>query len=328
MINADATEDKVTLSDIHDSAILSITAAENTNNVFFSSHIDKYQFVKAFYVAIINFYNSDRYDKEKNEALYLYEVFQTKFGFSMFAYDTIQTWIRFSKEEIELILTAIPTEKIKSYKEINFYDHCINLLKKAHYTLRNNPDAYDIELVKWDYSKNPYSNEEKKEAIHKAGKTNIKENPNVFRWQDFSSDRVEEFILTQKKDGVDTLHIGYRYDFGHHFDVYINGVKFLPDLYLDIGELYRSVKNNGEYELFVCSCSSQGCAGIFDTPEVTSNENTVIWKIFEPKAYIFYFELKDYYDVLSGLKEDLIHIKPVEFWIDEYYMFSRIDIFD
>ncbi len=102
----------------------------------------------------------------------------------------------------------------------------------------------------------------------------------------------------------------------------------MSDLYLDIGELYRSIKNNGEYELFVCSCSSQGCAGIFDTPQVTITNDTVIWKIFEPKAYLFNFDKKDYYDVMSALKNDLLHIKSVDYWIKEYYLFSRIDIFD
>ncbi len=62
-----------------------------------------------------------------------------------------------------------------------------------------------------------------------------------------------------------------------------------------IGELARSVHQNGEYDIFTCCCGYSECAGIYRGVTVVTDGGYTVWKAFgiQPRR-IFVFESEAY----------------------------------
>jgi len=63
----------------------------------------------------------------------------------------------------------------------------------------------------------------------------------------------------------------------------IDGTEVYPGFHIDWLALVESIIHEGEYEFYVCSCGVAGCAGLFVPQEVRYENNTIIWKVVEPK---------------------------------------------
>ena len=64
------------------------------------------------------------------------------------------------------------------------------------------------------------------------------------------------------------------------YDFRIDGKPFYRCL--DLYELVRSTKGEGEFFLITCTCGEAGCAGIFDGVLVTHEGESIRWKVPTP----------------------------------------------
>jgi len=298
---------------------------------YFSANVNKYQFIQAFYAAIVDFYHSDRYDREANEAKYIYEVFYEKFRFDILSEKSISYMLTRKKVDLENLLHGIGNEPLIP-KNVSFPRQCNHIIKKA----RQNFQEYEMsDLAFWDYSDSEFSSEaEKLRAIKQAVHSNVKNSYSNFRLQEFYSEEIEEYLLegdSKHSVGHDHIHFDYTVADELRINAYINGLELFKndDIGFDIREMIRSLKKDGTYALYVCSgCGDEGCGGIFESPKVTSDNGIVIWTIYELKPYTFRFKKAQLLSAFEILKAKMLKEKTLEAWQNTSMYFNRVDFLE
>jgi len=323
-----ASYDIISLKKLNESYALTVRFDEK---VFFDAIVDKYQFIKAFYSAIVNFYHSDRYDREANEAKYIYEVFYEKFGFDILGEKSMDYMLTRNKISLENLLHGIGNEPLLP-KDVSFPRQCNHIIKNARENFHDYPMS---DLVHWDYSDAEFESiDEKTEAIKKAIMTNVKDSWSNFRLQEFYSEEIETYLLERdgkQLAGHDYIDFDYTVSDELRINVYINGVELFKDegIGFDIKEMISSLKKDGEYALYVCSgCGIEGCGGIFESPQVTSDKGIIVWTIFKPKPYTFRFKKAQLLSAFETLKEKMLKDKTLEEWKNISMYFSRVDFLE
>jgi len=319
-----ASSDIISLKKLGESYALTVRFSEK---LFFDAIVDKYQFIQAFYTAIVNFYHSDRYDREANEAKYIYEVFYEKFGFDMLGEKAMKYMLTRSKIDLENLLHGIGNEPLIP-KRVSFPRQCNHIIKKARQNFQDYPMS---DLAYWDYSDVEFeSTDAKLEAIKKAVKTNIKNSFSNFRLQEFYSEEIESYLLSRNDKyqiGHDHIHFDYTVSDELRINVYINGIELFKDegISFDIREMIHSLKKDGKYALYVCSgCGDEGCGGVFETPQITSDKGITAWRIFEPKSYTFNFKKAQLLSAFETLKVKMLKEKNLEEWKNISMYLSRV----
>lgn len=291
----------------------------------FSVVVERDIFVRAFYTSIIDFYLSGKYDSKVNEAFTLQEIFEQKFHRSILSYEVMETMLSYNKKELEFLLLGIFNESVENSQGISLKGQFDILIKIA--TAKE--DTYNDVLHWWDFRKENFSSDsEKKETLIQAIQT--QQYCYGFRLTGFRSKTIENFLLDRpvEQKEYDDIYFGFDEKDGLKFHAHINGEKFFEQYYLDIFELWNSIARQGEFQLFVCSCSAQGCAGIYKTPKVTIKGGTVIWDIFEPQRHTFRFKRCCLLNAVNELKVNMLMSKSLEAWKQEQYLFkSGIDDF-
>lgn len=99
-----------------------------------------------------------------------------------------------------------------------------------------------------------------------------------------------------------------------NIDTYINNKQLFPNLRINIFCLEESTQTSGEYSLLTCVCGDEGCAGIFRSPDVLVDNNTITWTIYEPIAYTFRFDKKTLIKTIAHLKKSLLNERSFKEW--------------
>lgn len=102
-------------------------------------------------------------------------------------------------------------------------------------------------------------------------------------------------------------------------DTYINNERIFPKLNINIFCLDNSLKESGEYPLFVCGCGDEGCGGVFRTPYVEVEEERITWFIYEPEQREFTFDKEQLTSDIRHLKRSLLNYRPSQNWYNVHY---------
>lgn len=290
--------------------------------------VERDTFVRAFYTSIIDFYLSGEYESKANEAFTLQEIFEQKFGRSILSFEVMNALFSYEKKELELLFLAISNEFVESFNIVTLKDQFDRLIRIAI----ENEVYYNDMFYWWEWETDAFVSEnEKRETIIKAIET--PQHCYGFRLTDFKSLIIEDFLLGKSLKGAieyDSIYFGFNEEDAKElrFYVMINGEDVFEKFFLDIFELWESVAKSGEYQLFVCGCGSEGCAGIFKSPKVNVDDDTVIWEIFEPERYIFRFRQSCIRSAVAELKVQMLGNRSLDIWKNTQYLFqSGIDEF-
>lgn len=109
----------------------------------------------------------------------------------------------------------------------------------------------------------------------------------------------------------------------------IDGIEVYPGFHIDWRALVESIIHEGEYEFYVCSCGVAGCAGLFVPQEVWHENNTITWKVVQPRPKGEYrFDRDEYLATIyeafaraNGFKEgewEGFNIGPYGFFLDTF----------
>lgn len=287
----------------------------------FSVVVNRDTFVRAFYTSVIDFYLSGKYNSNNNEAYTLQEIFEQKFNCSILNLEIINIMLGYSIHQLELLLLSIFNEPFIYSETISLkkqFDRLIKIAEPKEF-------EYEEELWSWHFTKiSSLSEMEKEELLLEAIQS--KKSSYGFRLKDFRSENIEKYLLN-KTDGeslkYDYIYFGIEDEIDLKFYASINGERFLKTYYLNIFELWNSIANEGKYELFVCNCGSQECAGIFETPKVTFDGETVIWEIFEPERHTFKFKRSCLRSEINELKVNMLIKRSFPEWKNIQYLFQN-----
>lgn len=272
--------------------------AEENKNYFedlIETEVETYNFVKTFYTAFTDFYQSDKYDKKTNDTAYLYRHFEHKFGKSMHNDDVMDTLLTFNAGQLRYIFLGIESESV------NFLSDQRPLRAKFLETIRKvmqKKSFYENKSPYWFKGFETMSVKSKVDYILGAFHEDTGEASYAFDLQNFQSKHIETYLLSKSKTDYfhrDTLAFSPDMDVDEVAGVYladikINGVHIFGDLFLDVETFLSSTRASGTYPLFVCGCGDEGCGGVFNSPKVTIKEETILWDVYQPQRYTFRFD--------------------------------------
>ncbi len=294
---------------------------DSKQEVYIETKIDKYYFIREFYLSFANFYNSDEYNKKENEIYYVYEELEDAMARPIFE-DTIDLMLGLDKVELTYLFSYFYFEKIKydtdEDEETNF-EQFIKYAKENH---------KDINIEDWifkDFNKKTYF-----EKVHTLMIALYYGEKDVwFRLKDYKSDLIEDYLLRTVPADREYSYREIYFDFedsdvfyegkGIKVNVYIDGIKIFERYHLNLNALEYSLIKEGHHPLYTCFCGNEGCAGIFFTPFVQFEDGDIIWHFYEPKLYVFRFNKYDFKNALLDLKERMLRFKPIEEWKNVLY---------
>jgi hypothetical protein len=86
--------------------------------------------------------------------------------------------------------------------------------------------------------------------------------------------------------------------------IFIDGQPFCASYPIDLDELYDSMKEDGEFHIFTCSCGDPGCNRLDDGIQVSTGNDCVSWKVFD---YYFVGDIGERWR-LSGEDDKPAHV--------------------
>ena len=304
------------------------------DKVILEAYIDKVQFINSFYSSFVNFYNSDKYNKDENEAYFIYEKFDLVFERSIFDDSILELLLSFDGNQLRKLFLYFKYMEMnynssKSLKS-NFMDY-IKIIKKQHNNLCE-------EYSSWFKSFNNESLKYKVKMIQQACNEDIKDLSYGFRLCDFKSNIIEKLILEKsKKDyfNIDTIDFKYSLSYEEyendiitylHIDTYINNIKIFPNLIINIFFLEYSIQTDkiDNYPLFVCNCGDEGCGGVDTSPIVRVEDDLINWYITDPKKYLFRFNKNNFVKKIENFKQQLLKEKSIEKWKNIHYTYGSM----
>jgi len=307
----------------------------NDDKIILESYIERFQFLNSFYSSFVNFYNSDKYNKDENEAYFIYEKFESVFERSIFDDSVLELLLSFNEDQLRklfiyILVIEINYDSSKSL-QTNFIDY-IKIITKQHNTLCKEYSA-------WFENFDNESLKNKIKIIQQAYYEDVKDLSYGFRLCDFKSNIIEKLILEKsKKDYFNIDTIDFKYSFSHekesknkidiylNINTYINNIKIFPNLMINIFFLEYSIQTDkiDYYPLFVCSCGDEGCGGVHTSPIVRVEDDIIKWYITDPKKYVFRFDKNDFIKKIENFKQQLLKEKSIKEWQNIHYTYGSM----
>ena len=274
--------------------------------------------MEAIYCSLVRFYRSGAYNKTEHECVTIKDKFEQSTGYPLSSDFHIKQLLSLKGKSLRYLFLALQYEKITWDNALTFRQNCLQWMKMV----LKKKEVYATKSIYW-FDKFDTDNLEKKvHTIMCAIQSNINDYSYSFSLKNFHSSLIKEFLLNQSKNDFlhqDSIVFDYKVINGNgkpflKVNTYINNVEFLPKHVINIFCLEDSTQISGEYPLFTCSCGDEGCAGIFRSPDVLVDDNTITWTIYEPIAYTFRFDKKTLIKTVAHLKKSLLNERSFKEW--------------
>ncbi|WP_052435421.1 hypothetical protein [Sulfurospirillum cavolei] len=299
------------------------------NKELLNVYVHRTQLMEALYCFIVRFYRSDAYNKAEHECVTIEDKFVQSTGHSLSSDFHIKQLLSLKGKSLRYLFLALQYEKITWDNALTFRQNCLQWMKMVS----RKKEVYATKSIYWFEKFDTDDLENKVDTIMRAIYLDINDYSYCFSLKHFQSPLIEQFLLNQSASDFlhqDSIMFDYKVIKENEksflkITTYINNVEFFPKYVINIYYLEDLTQTSGEYPLFTCICGDEGCGGIFRSPDVLVDDNTITWNIYEPDAYTFRFDKKTLIQTIAHLKKSLLDERSCEEWKHiEYTPCSRV----